>query len=63
VCKDLVTFRVIPDLCTGCVICKRVCAFDAVRGKKKELHVIDEDKCTRCGACYTACTFDAIEAV
>ncbi|MBW2523521.1 MAG: SLBB domain-containing protein [Deltaproteobacteria bacterium] len=63
VCKELVTFQVIPDLCTGCVICKRVCAFDAVEGKKKEIHVIDQEKCTRCGACYTACTFDAIEAV
>ncbi len=60
VCKELITYS-INDACTGCTACVKVCAFDAISGKKKARHEIHDDKCTRCGACITVCPDEAIE--
>ena len=60
ICKGLITYSVIPENCTGCMVCLRNCPVDAIRGEKKEVHVIDIDACTRCGTCATLCKFDAI---
>ncbi|MGD9344513.1 MAG: NADH-quinone oxidoreductase subunit NuoF [Candidatus Aminicenantes bacterium] len=61
VCKELITYSVIPENCTGCLACKKVCPSDAVSGELKEVHVIDKEKCIKCGACFEACNFDAIK--
>ena len=60
ICKGLITYSVIPENCTVCMVCLRNCPADAIRGEKKEVHVIDIDACTRCGTCATLCKFDAI---
>ena len=62
VCKALVRFEVDPEACKGCGICKKNCPSDAIRGEKKEAHVIDADACVTCGVCYEDCPFDAIVA-
>jgi len=62
VCKPLITYT-INDKCTGCMACLSACAYGAITGKKKVVHVIDQDKCTQCGACYAVCTYDAIDVV
>ena len=59
-CKNLITYAVIPELCTGCMVCKRNCPSDAIIGEKKEIHTIDPELCTRCGMCVSVCKFDAI---
>jgi NADH:ubiquinone oxidoreductase subunit F (NADH-binding) len=59
VCRDLIKFT-IEDNCTGCTACVPVCGSNAITGKKKEVHVIDQKKCTQCNACYAVCTFDSI---
>src|SRR6056297_3449486 len=59
VCQALLSY-VITDNCRGCTKCVKVCPVDAISGKVKEVHEIDQDKCIKCGACIEACPFDAI---
>lgn len=59
-CKKLLTYTVIADKCTGCVVCKRACPANAIDGDKKVVHFIHQELCTKCGACYSKCKFDAI---
>ena len=60
VCKALITYSILPEKCTGCGLCIKVCPTQATSGEKKKAHTIDNDKCTRCGACIESCKFDAI---
>jgi NADH:ubiquinone oxidoreductase subunit F (NADH-binding)/(2Fe-2S) ferredoxin/NAD-dependent dihydropyrimidine dehydrogenase PreA subunit len=60
VCKALLRFRVVPERCTGCRACAKVCPVSCITGAAKEIHVINEAKCIRCGACFDACRFEAI---
>lgn len=61
VCRELTTFFIDPEKCTGCTLCIKYCSVDAITGEKKQVHVIDENTCIRCGECYRICTFDAIK--
>ena len=60
VCKGLITYSVISELCTGCMVCLRNCPAGAVHGEKQQIHWINEALCTRCGMCKSVCKFDAI---
>jgi ferredoxin len=59
-CRALITYEIVTELCTGCMVCGRYCASNAISGAKKEPHVIDEEACERCGLCKEVCKFDAI---
>lgn len=59
-CKDLLIYRIDPELCTGCTKCQRVCPTDCISGKVREVHTIDISRCIRCGSCYDNCRFGAI---
>lgn len=58
-CSALLQYH-ITDKCTGCTLCSRVCPTNAIEGKVKQLHVIDQEKCIKCGACMDRCKFKAI---
>ena len=60
VCRKFMTYHILPDLCTGCGDCMDECEDDAILGKRKFIHVIDQDECTQCGKCMEACDEDAI---
>ncbi|MBN1834353.1 MAG: NADH-quinone oxidoreductase subunit NuoF [Spirochaetales bacterium] len=60
-CRALIRFRVIPDACTGCGACARVCPTQAAKGERKAVHTIDQGLCIQCGLCRDACRFEAIE--
>lgn len=60
VCRQLVTFRIIPDRCTGCQSCVRVCPTGAITGPRSQAHNLDQEKCIKCRSCYEVCRFDAV---
>jgi len=60
VCKELITFSIDPEACTGCMVCARACPQNAISGKKKKPHAIDESLCIRCGVCLESCKFGAV---
>ncbi len=61
VCADLIKFRVIPEKCKMCGLCKKACPSEAITWEKKTVAVIDLEKCSRCRSCIQACKFWAIE--
>jgi NADH-quinone oxidoreductase subunit F len=60
VCKDLITFTIDVEVCTGCMVCKSRCPQDAVIGKKKEPHTIIQEKCIQCGICEDVCKYGSV---
>jgi NADH-quinone oxidoreductase subunit F len=60
VCKPLIKYTIIPERCTGCMACLKMCPVEAISGKKKEVHKIDQSKCTKCGSCAEVCKFEAV---
>lgn len=60
VCKEYLTYHILGSKCTGCQECLDVCEADAITGKKKYIHMIDDFDCTRCGKCMDICEEDAI---
>lgn len=59
VCKALMSYY-ITDKCIGCTACARKCPVQAISGKVKEIHTIDQTKCTKCGVCMATCKFNSI---
>jgi NADH-quinone oxidoreductase subunit F len=59
-CRELLTYEVIAENCTGCTVCAKKCPTDAIRGERKGVHFIEQDKCIKCGVCYSRCKFEAI---
>jgi NADH-quinone oxidoreductase subunit F len=60
VCKQLITYKIDTEKCTGCMVCGKKCPVNAIDGEKKKVHFIREADCIKCGDCYSRCKFDAI---
>ena len=60
VCKELRSYFIVVDACTGCSICARKCPSSAIIGSKLMPYYILEDKCIGCGLCIEACKFNAV---
>ncbi len=60
VCKDLLSYKILPDKCKGCSKCSRSCPAQAISGKIGSPYVIDNSKCIKCGVCMSNCKFGAI---
>lgn len=61
VCRDLITYTIDEEKCTGCMRCLKECPQDAIVGEKKEPHHILQERCIKCGICYESCKFNAIK--
>ena len=61
VCRDLITYSILVDKCTGCTACARKCPAEAITGEKKTAHQVDQSKCVKCGICLDTCRFEAVE--
>ena len=59
-CKAFQTYHILVSKCTGCGKCLKACDDDAILGKAKFVHVINQRKCTQCGACLEACPEGAV---
>ncbi len=60
VCRALIHYKINPDKCKGCTLCSKHCPKEAIAGKTKEAHIIDEEKCIKCGVCREICKFEAV---
>ena len=63
VCKELITYRIDKDKCTGCTLCDKNCPVQVISGEPKKTYTIDESGCIKCGICYEVCKFDAVEVI
>ena len=55
VCRNLISFYILPEKCAGCGICARKCPVSAIQGGKRMVHVVDQSKCIKCGSCLDVC--------
>jgi Pyruvate/2-oxoacid:ferredoxin oxidoreductase delta subunit len=60
VCRELITYSIDAEACTGCTLCARSCPQEAISGERKKPHVIDQELCIRCGVCRDVCRFEAV---
>ena len=59
-CSAYVTYHILPNLCIGCGECIDACEEEAILGKPRFVHVIDQKACTQCGKCVSTCEEEAI---
>jgi uncharacterized protein len=55
--------RIYEKNCTGCRICEKYCAHDAIVVGKDKIAHIDYEKCVGCGQCVAVCQYDASRVV
>jgi ferredoxin len=55
VCKPLIHYEIVEELCVGCRLCLKSCPGGAISGDVKVPHVIDQLLCTQCGMCFEVC--------
>ncbi len=60
VCRDLTTFYINKDECTGCTLCAKKCPANTIIGEKKKPHEIIQDECIKCRTCFEVCKFNAV---
>ncbi|GBE01952.1 NADP-reducing hydrogenase subunit HndC [bacterium BMS3Bbin06] len=61
VCRELSTFYIDEEACTGCTVCARNCPQHAITGEKKKPHHIHQELCIKCRTCYEKCKFGAVK--
>lgn len=60
ICRELRSYYIDVDTCTGCTICINKCPEKAIIGSATHPHFIIEDRCNGCGICLEVCKFDAV---
>jgi NADH:ubiquinone oxidoreductase subunit F (NADH-binding)/(2Fe-2S) ferredoxin len=60
-CKNLCTFYIDKETCTGCGSCARKCPQKAIGGEKKKPHTVDQSLCVKCRSCFETCAFDSVK--
>ena len=67
-CVSLMEYRIIPEKCVMCGMCKEACSYRAIIGETKTPYLsgfppfeIKEGMCVKCGDCLNVCPYGAIE--
>jgi uncharacterized Fe-S center protein len=55
--------RIVAENCTGCKVCVKNCAQQAITVGADKIATIDYEKCIGCGQCVAVCQYDAAQAV
>lgn len=58
--KDVMSVRVMEELCEGCRLCQEVCPYARIQVRNGKA-VVDELTCSGCGLCAAACPRGAIQ--
>lgn len=59
-CRALVTYHILVSRCNGCGKCLDACEEEAIEGKPKFVHVVNQRACTHCGKCLDVCPKRAV---
>jgi len=69
-CPAYITYKIIPEKCVICGLCKDACRYNAIAGEKRVSHrsgylpfEIRQKRCVKCGECVPACPYGAIEVI
>jgi len=60
VCTPLIQYSISEVDCTGCGACAKVCPTQAIKGEKKQSHLILAEICSKCGSCIDVCKANAV---
>ncbi len=60
VCTPLIRYSISGTDCTGCGACAKICPTQAIRGEKKQSHLILAEICSKCGSCIEVCKANAV---
>ena len=55
--------EIVAENCTGCRVCERYCAHDAILVGNDKIARIDYEKCVGCGQCVAVCQYDSAQVV
>jgi uncharacterized Fe-S center protein len=55
--------EIFEENCTGCKVCEKYCAHDAIEVGKDKIARIDYDNCVGCGQCVAVCQYDSARVV
>ena len=59
--SNVVSLKIIPELCVGCGVCIEVCPHGVLEMREGKAAILDRDRCMECGACAGNCAFRALE--
>jgi len=54
---------IVEENCTGCRVCEKYCAQDAILVGTDKIAHIDYEKCVGCGQCVAVCQYDSAQVV
>ena len=60
VCTPLIQYSISESDCTGCGACAKICPTQAIKGEKKQSHLILAEICSKCGSCLDVCKANAV---
>lgn len=69
-CLAFIEYRIVPEDCTMCGLCRKACRYKAIIGEEKRPYQgchppfeIRQKRCVKCGECVEACPTRAIVVV